>query len=316
MQQSCAKVACVWREYDHKRKISPMMRAIFVLFYLPVLFSATNLPKLSLQWTDDASTGADTLAGTGRVISCHSGSPVCQQRHCQVTELSCVEMSAPLYNPLFEVGRSVITVPFSIREDKYSFGSSQAVSLLNLPDINWNRLHCHHPLRSIASFVHPIPFISSLLLVVSLVIFLLILSIFILNVVWYFCWHCVKQINPLQSRTVEKKLLHVPIGLSRSKKCMLTCIKQCCMFIKVLHSLMSILTWTLSLSFFLWIDSMLPSSRIVVAVFSYSIRFSSLLITVSGIAVILTNEVLKWTTLDVSTYDIRYNNIMPNSDII
>ena len=90
-------------------------------------------------------------------------------------------------------GWSVIIEPYRICLSEYSLGASQASSLLNQPLLSG----CH-PLESAALFLHPIPFISTLLLILSLIISWVFLNIIILNGVWYICWQCVKEINPLR----------------------------------------------------------------------------------------------------------------------
>ena len=103
------------------------------------------------------------------------------------------------------IGWSIITEQYRVCLSKCSFSASQAPSLLNFPLLNWNKpSHCH-PLESITSFIHPIPFFSTLLLIVSMIIFWVVLMIIALNMVWYASWHCIKQINPL--RLPVKKVL-------------------------------------------------------------------------------------------------------------
>ena len=97
----------------------------------------------------------------------------------------------------------VIIEPYRVCLSECSF----ILVLVRLLLLNWNKLsHCH-PLESIASFVHPIPFFSTLLLFVSIIIFWVVLMIIILDVVWYACWHFIKQINPLL--LPAKEVLHM-----------------------------------------------------------------------------------------------------------
>ena len=163
------------------------MRALFVFLYLPVLFSATNSPKFSLQSTNDAWRGAETAAWPNSVLLTKSHDPLRQSIHYLVER------------PYIE--------PYRICLSEYSFGASQASSLVNQPLLNWNKLNGCHPLESVASFVHPIPFVSTLLLILSVITSWVILNIIILNGVWYICWHCVKEINPL--RLPIKEAIHV-----------------------------------------------------------------------------------------------------------
>ena len=148
---------------------------------IPVLFSATNCPKLLQR-------GAETTSWKNSVPPTKSHDSLLHSIHYVVQR------------PYMKVihGWSVIIEPYRIYLSKYSFGASQASSLLNQPLLNWNKLSGCHPLESAALFLHPIPFISTLLLILSLIISWVILNIIILNGVWYICWQCVKEINPLR----------------------------------------------------------------------------------------------------------------------
>ena len=187
------------------------MTAVFVLLYVPVLFSATNGPKFSLQSTDDARGAAEMTAWPNSVPQLKSQDPISlQPSHYQVDPY----VNGPLLH-YEHAGWSILIEPYRICLSEYSFGASQASSLLNQPLLNWNKLCCCHPLDSIASFVHPIPFISTSLLIVSLITFWVLLNIIILNGVWYIFWCCVKQINPLRL-PIEKEPLHVGSTSSNS----------------------------------------------------------------------------------------------------
>ena len=185
------------------------MRALFIL-YVPVFFSATNDPKLPPNSTVDARGRAGIREAWPNSVPLHQ-SPVLQ----------------PMVDPYVEVlvlhykcvgwSTTIASEPYCIYSTEYSFGASQASSLVNQPLLNWNKLCCRHPLESISSFVHPIPFVSTVLLIVSLVILWVILSIIMLNWLWYICWHCVSQINPLLA-PVEKKMLHVESTSSKIRR--------------------------------------------------------------------------------------------------
>ena len=170
------------------------MRALLILLCLPVLFSATNDLKVSSLSRDDAviTTWPD----------CGSSRPGVHEPSLHLS----IKVAISLYEFVHEAGRSVIVVPYLIHWSEYSFGASQASSPLNQPLQSWNKLNCRHPLDSVASFVHPIPFISTFILVVSLITFWMIRNIIMLKCVWCICWHCVKQINPLPT-PVEKKVV-------------------------------------------------------------------------------------------------------------
>ena len=160
-----------------------------MFLYLPVLFSATNCPKFSLQSTNDAQRGgAETAAWNNSVPPTKSHDSLLQSIHYLVER--------PYMKAIH--GWSVIIEPYRICLSEYSFGASQASSLLNQPLLNWNKLSGCHPLESAVLFLHSIPFISTLLLILSLITSWVILNIIILNGVWYICWHCIKEINPLR----------------------------------------------------------------------------------------------------------------------
>lgn len=178
------------------------MRAIFVLLYLPVLFSTTHPPKLLSLVKSDASSAVEATFCEDRVL-----------RQCLT---SCPALHTPV-EPLngekaLPHGRKIIPIPKSTKWNNYPyvFGSSQASSLLNHPPLNRNQLNYRHPLHSAVSFLHPIPVISNALLFASVAMLLVIWTILMLNLVWYVCWHCVKQINPILTRTFESKPLLLP----------------------------------------------------------------------------------------------------------
>ena len=180
------------------------MRVLFVLLYVPVLFSAINGPKFSPQSTNYARGGAKVTAWPNSVLSQpKSHNQIVQPSHYQVNPY----LKVPMLN-YERAGWSIIIEPYRIYSSWYSYGASQASSLLNQPLRKWNKLSYYHPLDSIASFVHPVPFISNLLLIVCLVALCVTLNIIVLNGVWYICWLCVKQINPLRIRVqnpIEEK---------------------------------------------------------------------------------------------------------------
>ena len=114
------------------------MKVIFVLFYLPVLFSTTHAPELLPLVEGDASSSTEATFCEDRVLTqCLTRSCICPALHTPVEPLN--GEKALIH------GRNILPVPMGANWNDYPYalGSSQAPSLLNQPMISVNNHEFH-----------------------------------------------------------------------------------------------------------------------------------------------------------------------------